>query len=216
MAKKISKRSKTAVKKAAPARKRSKVATPPPRAKKRRAAAPKAKRPPRQTVAKPVPVDLERIWTEHIAGEFTTKDVEVTLATMVDDASVDHVPVHSGGRGKEQLRVFYRDVFIPSWPEDLQMTLLNRVIGENQLVEELRLRFTHSKPMNWFLPQVPPTNRPVDIDMVVVVQFRGDKLACERIYWDHASVLRQVGLLQVAQPNPSPSTGSPDATFAGH
>jgi carboxymethylenebutenolidase len=138
---------------------------------------------------------LEKIWAEHLAGEFVTKDVEATLATMVDDATVNHVPVSTGGRGKEQLRAFYRDIFIPSWPDDLQMTLTNRVVGEGQLVEELHLRFTHSRRMDWFLPGVEPTNKVVDMDLVVVVQFRGDKLACERIYWDQATVLRQVGLL---------------------
>ena len=74
------------------------------------------------------------------------------------------------------------------------MTLTNRVLGQSQLVEELHLRFTHSKRMNWFLPNVPPTHRKIEMDLVVVVQFRGDKIACERIYWDHASVLRQAGL----------------------
>jgi carboxymethylenebutenolidase len=138
---------------------------------------------------------LEQLWADHLAGEFVTKDVAATLATMVEDASVNHMPVNTGGRGKEQLRVFYRDDFIPSWPDDLQMKLTNRVLGTDQLVEELHLRFTHKKLMNWFLPGVPPTNRVVDIDLVVVVQFRGDKLACERIYWDQATVLRQVGLL---------------------
>ena len=140
--------------------------------------------------------EMEKLWADHLAGEFVSKDVEATLATMVEDASVNHMPVNTGGRGKVQLRAFYCDVFIPSWPDDLQMTLRNRVIGDSQLVEELRLRFTHSKRMDWFLPNVPPTNRPVDIDLVVVVQFRGDKLACERIYWDQATVLRQVGLLK--------------------
>jgi carboxymethylenebutenolidase len=139
--------------------------------------------------------DLVKLWADHLDGEFVSKDVEATLATMVEDASVNHVPVNTGGRGKEELRAFYRDVFIPSWPDDLRMTLINRVVGDGQLVEELRLRFTHSKRMDWFLPNVPPTGRPVDVDFVVVVQFRGDKLACERIYWDQATVLRQVGLL---------------------
>jgi carboxymethylenebutenolidase len=140
--------------------------------------------------------DLQKIWADHIAGEFTIKDVDYTLATMVEDAYVNHMPVNTGGRGKEQLRRFYRDDFIPSWPDDLKMTLTNRVLGESHIVEELHLRFTHSRQMNWFLPNVPPTNKVVDIDLVVVVQFRGDKLACERIYWDQATVLRQVGLLQ--------------------
>ena len=125
-----------------------------------------------------------------------TKDVEATLDTMVDDAFVNHMPVNTGGHGKEQLRVFYRDNFIPSWPDDLQMTPVNRVVGDGQLVDELHLTFTHNKKMDWFLPNVPPTNKQVDIDLVVVVQFRKDKLACERIYWDQATVLRQVGLLK--------------------
>ncbi len=141
------------------------------------------------------PQQLEQRWAEHLKGEFDSKDVEATLATMVDDAYVNHMPVNTGGRGKNALRRFYRDDFIPSWPDDLEMVAINRVVGEGQLVDELRLSFTHSKPMPWFLPNLAPTQRKIVVDVVVVAQFRGDKLACERIYWDHASVLRQVGLL---------------------
>ena len=142
------------------------------------------------------PQQLEQLWAEHLKGEFETKDVESTLATMVDDAYVNHMPVNTGGRGKEPLRIFYRDDFIPSWPEDLEMTAVNRVVGDGQLVDELHVTFTHSKPMNWFLPNVPPTHKKIAVDFVVVVQFRSDKLACERIYWDHAAALRQASLLK--------------------
>jgi carboxymethylenebutenolidase len=146
------------------------------------------------------PQQLEHLWAEHIKGEFESKDVEATLATMVEDAYVNHIPVNTGGRGKDALRAFYRDDFIPSWPEDLQMRPVNRVVGQvvgqGQLVDELHLTFTHSKPMPWLLPNVPPTAKKIAIDVVVVVQFRGDKLASERIYWDHAAVLRQAGLLK--------------------
>jgi carboxymethylenebutenolidase len=138
---------------------------------------------------------MERAWADHLAGEFVDKDVEATLETMVDDAVVDHVPVHTGGRGKDELRAFYRDVFIPSWPDDLRQTSINRVVGDGQLVDEIRTAFTHDRPMEWFLPGVPPTHKPVEIDIVVVVQFRDGKLAGERIYWDQATVLRQIGLL---------------------
>lgn len=182
------KRPRSAVKAAAPNKRRT---APAPR--KRRAAPPTAKPVDAQAVVQANRKRLEKIWAQHIRHEFVTKNVEATLATMVDDASVDHVPVHTGGRGKDQLRAFYRDVFIGSWPDDLQMTTTNRVVGPDQLVEEDHLRFTHSKPMEWFLPGMPPTFKEVDIDFVVVVQFRGDKLASERIYWDHATVLRQVG-----------------------
>jgi carboxymethylenebutenolidase len=141
--------------------------------------------------------EMETVWAEHIRHEFVTKDVEATLATMVEDASVNHVPVNTGGQGKAQLRAFYRDVFIGSWPADLQMTTFNRVIGHDQLVEEARLRFTHANRMDWFLPGVLATHRAVDVDFVIVVQFRDGKLACERIYWDQATVLRQLGLAKV-------------------
>jgi carboxymethylenebutenolidase len=139
---------------------------------------------------------LEQLWAEHLKGEFETKDVEATLATMVDDAYVNHMPVNTGGRGKEALRLFYRDDFIPSWPQDVEIIPTNRVIGDGQIVDELRITFTHSKPMKWFLPNVPPTYKKIVVEFVVVVQFRGDKLASERIYWDHAAVLRQAGLLK--------------------
>ena len=142
------------------------------------------------------PRELQALWAEHLRGEFETKDVEATLDTMVDDADVNHVPVGTGGRGKAALRAFYRDEFIPSWPDDLRMTLSNRVVGAGQLVEELHLEFTHEKPMPWLLPGVPPTGRRIAMDLVVVATFRGRKLARERIYWDHAAVLRQAGLLR--------------------
>lgn len=142
------------------------------------------------------PAELEALWTEHLAGEFTTKDTEATLSTMVEDAYVNHMPVNTGGRGKAELRRFYRDDFIPSWPDDLVMTPVNRVVAPGQIVDEMQLTFTHDRLMPWFLPGVPATQRKVSIDLIVVVQFRGDKLACERIYWDHATVLRQVGLIK--------------------
>ena len=144
----------------------------------------------------PTPKQLEQLWADHLAGEFESKDVEATLATMVDDAYVNHMPVNTGGRGKDALRAFYQNDFIPSWPNDLQMAPLNRVVGEGQLVDELRLTFTHDRPMPWLLPNVPATHKKIAMDVVVVVQFRGDKLACERIYWDHAAALRQAGLLK--------------------
>lgn len=141
---------------------------------------------------------LEALWGAHLDGEFKTKDVEATLATMVEDAFVNHMPVNTGGRGKTALRRFYADVFIPSWPDDLESEPVNRVVGDGQIVDEIHMTFTHDRPMDWLLPGVPPTRKHIAMDVVVVVQFRGDKIACERIYWDHASVLRQAGLLGAA------------------
>jgi carboxymethylenebutenolidase len=140
------------------------------------------------------PSEMQRIWGEHLEAEFGTKDVAATLATMVEDPVLLNVPVATGGRGKEAVRDFY-DEFVESWPDDVHMAPTNRVVGADQLVDELRVTFTHAKAMNWLLPGVPPTERRIEMDVVIVVPFRDGLIAGERIYWDHATVLRQVGLL---------------------
>jgi len=139
--------------------------------------------------------DLARLWEEHTNHEFVRRDTESTLATMVDDAYVNHVPVMTGGFGKTALRAFYSAQFIPTMPPDTTLTPVSRTIGENQLVDEMIFSFTHTQEMPWMLPGLPPTNRRVEVPLVAIVQFREGKLAHEHIYWDQASVLKQIGLL---------------------
>jgi carboxymethylenebutenolidase len=139
--------------------------------------------------------DLSRLWEEHTNHEFGTRDTESTLATMVEDAYVNHVPVMTGGFGKSALREFYSQRFIPSMPPDTTLTPVSRTIGENQLVDEMIFSFTHTEEMPWMLPGIAPTNCRVEIPLVAIVQFRDGKLAHEHIYWDQASVLKQIGLL---------------------
>jgi carboxymethylenebutenolidase len=116
------------------------------------------------------PSEPEKLWEDHLAGEFPTKAVEATLATMVDDAMVDHIPAHNGGRDKDELRVFYRDIFIPPWPDDLEQSTINREVGDGRIVDEIRTTLAHDRPMEWFLPGLPPTHRRVEIDIVAVVR----------------------------------------------
>ena len=134
-------------------------------------------------------------WDEHISYEFSTRDVSSTIATMVEDAYVNHVPVMTGGYGHDALRRFYAEDFISLMPADTSIKLISRTLGQDQLVDEMIFSFTHTEEMPWMLPGVPPTHRHVDIPLVVVVGFREGKLAHERIYWDQASVLKQIGLL---------------------
>ena len=138
---------------------------------------------------------LDNIWEEHTRDEFVTRDVDATLATMVDDAYVNHIPVMTGGTGKEELRRFYSEDFIPRMPPDTKLTPISRTIGTDQLVDEMIFSFTHTKEMPWILPGIAPTNKPVEIALVAIVHFRDGKLAHEHIYWDQASVLKQIGLL---------------------
>jgi len=141
------------------------------------------------------PADLVQLWEEHTNHEFLTRDTESTLATMVEDAYVNHVPVLTGGAGKNALRAFYSVDFIPCMPPDTKLTPISRTVGEEQLVDEMIFSFTHTREMPWMMPGIAPTNRHVEVALVAIVRFRGGKLAHEHIYWDQASVLKQIGLL---------------------
>jgi carboxymethylenebutenolidase len=138
---------------------------------------------------------LSDLWEEHMRYEFVTQNTEDTLATMVEDAYVNHIPVLTGGIGRDELREFYSKRFIPQMPPDTEMLPISRTIGTDQVVDEMVVKFTHTIRMDWMLPGIAPTGKRVEIAMVAVVRFRDSKLAHEHIYWDQASVLVQLGLL---------------------
>jgi carboxymethylenebutenolidase len=141
---------------------------------------------------------LSELWEEHVRYEFSTRNTEDTLATMVEDAYVNHIPVLTGGSGRDELREFYSKRFIPQMPPDTEMTPVSRTIGEDQIVDEMIFKFTHTIPMDWMLPGIPPTGKRVEVPLVAIIRFRDNKLAHEHIYWDQASVLVQIGLLDPA------------------
>src|SRR5262245_17523070 len=138
---------------------------------------------------------LRQLWEEHVRHEFSTHNTEDTLATMVEDAYVNHIPVLTGGIGRDQLRAFYSKCFIPQMPPDTEMVPISRTIGSDQLVDEMVFKFTHTIRMDWMLPGITPTGKRVEVPLAAIVRFREGKLAHEHIYWDQASVLVQLGLL---------------------
>jgi carboxymethylenebutenolidase len=139
--------------------------------------------------------DLEALWEAHTRYEFQIRDVDATMATMVGDPYVNHVPVMTGGVGHRDLARFYANHFIPKCPADIAMVPISRTIGADRVVDEMVVSFTHDVEIDWMLPGVAPTGRRVEVPLVAIVGFRGDKLYHEHIYWDQASVLVQIGLL---------------------
>ena len=151
---------------------------------------------------------LAEVLDDHLAAEFAVQDVDATMATMTGDPYLNHVPVMTGGIGRAEVRRFYDQVFIGHWPTDIAMQRVSRTVGTDHVVDELVLSFTHDITMDHLLPGVPPTGRPVRLAVCVVAGFRDGKLTHEHIYWDQASLLVQVGLLD---PAGLPVTGAEQA-----
>jgi carboxymethylenebutenolidase len=139
--------------------------------------------------------DLSALWEVHRSHEFVTRDADETMKTMVDEPYVNHIPTLTGGHGQRELHRFYKHHFIPRSPKDMRNIPISRTIGVDRIVNEGVLCFTHDIEIDWMLPGLKPTGRYVEVPLVGVVTFRGDKLVHEHIYWDQASVLVQLGLL---------------------
>jgi len=145
------------------------------------------------------PKGLGAMFDAHTAAEFKTRDIDATMATMSAAPHVTHVPTMTGGNGRDAVRRFYETWFIGHWPEDTKVTPISRTVGEDSVVDEVMISFTHDCEMPAILPGVAPTGRKVTIPFVVVVGFEGGKVKSERIYWDQASMLAQLGLIDKSE-----------------
>jgi carboxymethylenebutenolidase len=149
------------------------------------------------------------VFDEHMRDEFELRDADATMATMSAEPYVNHVTVGTGGVGREAVHRFYRDDFIPNWPEDTTTEPVSRTIGADQIVDELIVSFTHTREMPAILPGLPPTGRRMEVPFAVVVGLEDGLVHHEHIYWDQASALVQLGVLD---PAGLPVTGVEQAT----
>jgi carboxymethylenebutenolidase len=135
------------------------------------------------------------VWSRHTAAEFEQRDADAAIATMTDHPVLIHVPVNTGATGREALRKFYREIFIPQMPPDAELHLLNRSVGQDRVIDEFILRLTHTVRMDWFAPGIEPTGRRIELPHVAIIAFEDGKIASEHIYWDQATLLVQLGVL---------------------
>ncbi|KAF1932456.1 uncharacterized protein M421DRAFT_417172 [Didymella exigua CBS 183.55] len=139
--------------------------------------------------------DLEAVWDEHCLYEFGERAVEKTMATMVAQPYVNHIPTMTGGIGKDRLTAFYTHHFIFSNPDDTALSLVSRTVGTDRVIDEFVFSLTHDKEVPWLLPGIPPTGKKLEIPFTSIVAIRGDRLCHEHISWDQATALKQLDLL---------------------
>ena len=144
------------------------------------------------------PDRLEALFDAHILREFADRDVQGTMETMVPEPYVHCVPIMTGGYGGQEVRRFYSEHFVNQIPKDATVTPISRTIGKDQVVDELIVSFTHDTQWDYLLPGIAATGKHVDLPHVVIMKFENGKVAHEHIWWDQASLLVQVGLLDPA------------------
>lgn len=136
-----------------------------------------------------------QVFEKHMKAELEG-DLATTMATMTANPHLNHVPVMAGGNGPDGVHAFYRDHLVGKFfPKDTTFTSVSRTIGHNTLVEEMIIAFTHTTKLDFMLPGVEPTGKRIEAAFVVIIGFDGGRISHEHIYWDQASVLVQIGLL---------------------
>ena len=152
--------------------------------------------------------DLGKVFDAHVHAEFVARDIDATMITMANDPYVTHVPVMTGGSGRDEMRRFYSSYFIGRWPADTELKPISCTIGQGRVIDEFVLSFTHDREMPAMLPGISPTGRKVHLPTVVVMGVENGKVTHEHIYWDQGSLLAQIGLLDPAK---LPITGAEQA-----
>lgn len=151
---------------------------------------------------------MVELFDRHVNAELAG-DLDTTMKTMADEPHLNHVPTMAGGVGRDGVSTFYRNHLVGKFfPPDVKMESVSRTVGDNQVVDEAVVSFTHTTAIDWLLPGVPPTGKPVELAVVVIVGFKDGKITHEHIYWDQAGVLVQIGLLD---PTGLPVTGAEGA-----
>jgi carboxymethylenebutenolidase len=134
-------------------------------------------------------------WQQHTYAEFVLKNPDAALATMTENPYVLLIPSGTGGVGRAGVHDFYAKQMLPNLPPDIEFIALSQIFSNDRIVEESVVRFTHTLHMDWMLPGVPPTGRKVEFVLVGIIQFHAGKVAHEHLYWDQATVLSQLGVL---------------------
>lgn len=141
---------------------------------------------------------MVELFQKHVGAELAG-DLETTMNTMTEEPHLHNIPSMVGGVGREGVRAFYRDHLVGKFfPPDVKMTNVSSTVGNDQIVDELVIGFTHTTPIDWMLPGVSPTGKHVEMAVVVIAGVKDGKISHEHIYWDQASVLVQIGLLDPA------------------
>ena len=145
-------------------------------------------------------------WQQHAHAEFVLKDADATLATMTENPYLLMMATGTACVGRAAVREYYADHFLPAIPPDLELASLSQTIGSDRLVEEMVVRFTHTIEMDWLLPTLRPSGRRAEFIIAAVIGFEDSKVAHEHIYWDQATLLSQMGVLNY--PLAAAGTGS--------
>ena len=90
---------------------------------------------------------MVEVCERHMRAEFVERSADAALATMSAMPYLNHVPVMTGGVGREEIRAFYAERFIPQMPPDAEIELISRTVGQTRIVDEFIFKCIKPRPL---------------------------------------------------------------------
>ena len=145
----------------------------------------------------------EALVREHMDSE-NRHEFDATLATF-QHPRYELVATDEVYDGTEEMEHYFEETR-RAFPDQRNELLALHHADDAVLVEAV-VRGTHKGPLR----NLPPTGREFELPILAIFVFEGDKLVCERVYFDQSTVLRQLGIAR----DPSSLTGRLE-TLVGH
>lgn len=129
----------------------------------------------------------EQLVRQHMESE-NVHDFDTTLATFVHPR-YEIIPTGDVYDGHAEVSRYFEETR-RAFP-DQRNELIAMHHGENAVIVEFWLRGTHLGPLRG----LPPTGRAFECRTLAIFEFAPDgKIVCERVYFDSATILRQLGV----------------------
>ena len=132
----------------------------------------------------------EAIVVEHMESE-NHHDFDTTLGTF-GHPRYEIIPTGDVYDGAEQVSRYFEDTRT-AFP-DQRNELIELRHADDAVIVEIWLKGTHTGPLRG----IPPTGKEFTVRVMAFFIFEGEDLVCERVYFDAATMMSQLGLIQPA------------------
>lgn len=156
------------------------------------------------------------VFDEFHTAVYARRDLDAALGVTEADATLVHLPLRTGTGPDRDLRAHLADDVLPHLPADLSFRRVARTVDQRRMVQESVVAFTHDRELPWLLPGVAPTHRRAEVLTVATLRVKHrSRLGAvttlmleQRVLWDLASLLAQLGLSTFPVPVTSPSAAA--------
>jgi steroid delta-isomerase-like uncharacterized protein len=124
---------------------------------------------------------------------YNRRALDDAAALVADDVQWINIPLGVVHRGRDEFRGFLQN-YAKAFP-DSQVEVTRTFACGDQVAVEFTVHGTQSGPLEGAAATIPATGRSIDVQLCEIIEVRDGSIVSGRSYWDLATMMRQLGLL---------------------